>query len=199
MSNMAPILDNASYLNKSLSEFKILDLKFILTPHDKIIFGRDEKKGDMWRGAFGEALRNKACFYRWDSADCFSCDKSVNCFYFAYFGSDKPHPFVISPELDSKKVFIPGEELILNILLIGEAIEHYDKFIKVIEEAGKIGIGIKRGRFNIEKIEAEPPKNFNDIFTADEQINDELIIKLITPIKLKDKQNGIYFDQISFA
>ncbi|MBI4650835.1 CRISPR system precrRNA processing endoribonuclease RAMP protein Cas6 [Candidatus Desantisbacteria bacterium] len=192
------ILFDTSIIDKSLSEFNMLNLKFILTPQDKIILGADEKKGDMWRGAFGEVFRNKACFYRWEQTECSSCDKKLNCFYFAYFEIDKPHPYVISPLLDSKVAYSHKEEFSVEIILIGEAIEHYEKFVKVIEEAGKIGIGKYRGRFRIKEIQAEPPKKFIDLLTGYEHFNEELLIKLITPLKLKDEQKGLCYNQISF-
>ncbi|MBI4650832.1 hypothetical protein HY745_06020, partial [Candidatus Desantisbacteria bacterium] len=95
-------------------------------------------------------------------------------------------------------MYTPKEELIVDILLIGEAIEHYEKFIKVVEKIGKIGIGRDRGRFKIKEIQAEPPKKFIDLFTADEHLNEELVIELITALKLKDEQKGLCYNQISF-
>ncbi|MBE0426918.1 MAG: CRISPR system precrRNA processing endoribonuclease RAMP protein Cas6 [Nitrospirae bacterium] len=187
-----------SYLDGSLSGFTTMTLKFVLIPFEKIYLGPDEKKGDIWRGGFGEALKNLACFYRWEPTDCMNCDKTQSCFYYAYFESDKPHPYVIAPALDSKEVYGKGDEIHLDIVLIGEAIRHADKFVKTMEELGRRGIGRKRVRFYIKDVAAGNAVNFEGISNKEPESPCHFLIEFLTPVKIKEKDEGIYYNNLSF-
>ncbi|MEW6418389.1 MAG: CRISPR system precrRNA processing endoribonuclease RAMP protein Cas6 [Nitrospirota bacterium] len=185
-------------LEESLSSFGVMTLKFTLKAIDKIHLGPDEKKGDVWRGGFGEALRSLACFYRWEPTDCINCDKTQNCFYYSYFEIDKPHPYVIAPALDSKKVYNAEEEFALEIILIGQAIQYADKFVKTIEELGRRGIGRKRGRFYIKDVEAGNAIPFEEISNKEPAPTGTYLIELLTPVKIKEEKGGIYYNNLSF-
>ncbi len=186
------------YLFKSLSGFSMRKLRFNLKTMEAIHLGPDEKKGDIWRGGFGEALRRLACFYRWEPTDCISCDKTMNCFYYVYFESCIPHPYVIRPSIDLKRVYAKGDVIHLDIILIGNAIEHVDKFIKTMEELGRIGIGANRGRFRIKEVDIGEPINLNDFLCTDIQPIEELVIEFLTPLKLKEGEKGIIYDKVPF-
>lgn len=187
-----------SYLFDTLSGFKTMCLKFTLKGLERIHLGADEKKGDIWRGGFGEALRFLACFYRWEPTDCINCDKTQICFYYIYFESDKPHPYIMHPALDSKEVYKKTEEINFNIVLIGEAIRHADKFIKTMDELGRRGIGAKRGRFFIKNVSRDKIVTFENFLNYRLDPVETILIELLTPLKIKEEGVGIYYNDLSF-
>jgi len=193
------VLNNPdSYILESLSDLKTINLKFILKGLERIYLGPDEKKGDIWRGGFGEALRSLACFYRWSATDCLDCDKTQSCFYYNYFELDIPHPYVMHPKLDGKRIYNLGEEIFLEIVLIGDAIKHAYKFVKTVEEIGKKGIGRKRGRFYIKDILIENTVNLKEISKKDSKSSGTFLIEFLTPVKIREEDAGIYYTNLSF-
>jgi hypothetical protein len=60
-----------------------------------------------------------------------------------------PHPFIIEPPLEKKQVYDAGDEIIFNLILIGQAAEYLPYFIYGFEEMGEKGIGKGRGRFKL--------------------------------------------------
>ena len=186
-----------NYLEKSIADFNLMSLKFNLRPLEKIYFGNDEKKGDILRGGFGGALRSMACSYKWEDMNCKQCDITDSCFYFMYFETNRPHPYLIHPTLGSRRFYSVGEELFFEMILIGEAIQHADKFAKTIEELGRIGVGSKRGRFRIKETETVNPMSYEEPPYTD-QFNSGVVIEFLSPLKLKEKEEGIYYARAPF-
>jgi len=185
-----------SYLIEYLSDFTLLRLRFILNPLETIHLGPDDTKGDKWRGGFGEALRGLSCFYRWEETGCDQCNLHDRCYFYQWFGIDRVHPYVMRPALDGRKTYRHGDDMVLEIILVGNAISHAGKFVKIIEELGRIGIGRKRGRFCVMNVEEELIR-FEDILREAEP-TERLLMELLTPLKMKDKDQGLYVEGFIF-
>jgi|GEM_PF-5974354 len=188
--------NTSPYLIESLSDFTLFRLRFTLNPLESIHLGPDDTKGDRWRGGFGEALRSLACFYRWEETKCEDCNLSEGCLFYQWFAIDRVHPFIMRPELDGKKVYKHGEDMVLEIVLVGDAISHAKKFVKTIEELGRRGIGRRRGRFCIRQVKGELIR-FKDIVEGADP-SERLLMELLTPLKMKDHEEGIYIDRFTF-
>ena len=192
------IQPETDYLKESLSGFRALKAEFTLFPLEKIHLGPDEVKGDRWRGGFGEALRNLACLYRWEKTACNECNISADCFYYRYFLTDRPHPYVMLPELDGKRAYNTGERMILEMVLIGEAAGHVDKFVTTVEEMGRTGIGSRRGRFRVKSVVAENLIDASGFFEEENVTVDHCTIELLTPLKIKEGIKGLNYRNLSF-
>ena len=121
-------------------------------------------KGFILRGGLGAAFHRMVC------PDvrrvCTDCILKTGCAYAYIFetprlakeaiqreASHDPHPFVIEPPLEAKQEYLPGEELIFKLILIGKAIDYLPYFIVAFEELGRRGIGKERGEFQLTKVE----------------------------------------------
>lgn len=123
---------------------------------------------------------------------------------------DFPHPFVLEPPLTAKPEYLPGDRLSFNLVLIGKGIEYLPYFILAFEELGRRGIGEKRGKFQLLKVEdtlsssdGEPVYNgttkllsqnfrimtFADVIHEARLLNREkLTLSFITPTRVRKKQ-----------
>ncbi len=198
MRHQSIIQPEASYLKESLSVFSALKVEFTLFPLETIHLGPDEVKGDRWRGCFGEALRRRACAFRWKEIDCNKCDVRGDCLYHGYFFIDRPHPYVMLPELDGKRVYNTGERMLLEMVLIGAAAEHVDKFVMTVEEMGRMGIGGGRGRFRVNSVVAEDSIDASGFFEEEPLTVDHCTIELLTPLKIKEGIKGLNYSNLSF-
>jgi CRISPR-associated endoribonuclease Cas6 len=66
-----------------------------------------------------------------------------------------PHPYVFEPPFLSQIEYVPGEEFIFNLILIGHGIEYLPYFIFIFEELGKRGIGKSRGKYELMRVDNE--------------------------------------------
>ncbi len=125
-------------------------------------------KGSTFRGAFGNAFKRVVCTLK--KVDCNDCILKTKCIYayvfetspinnHAIMGMNKyyniPHPFVIEPPQDTKRTYTPEEKLSLNLILIGKASDYLPYFIYTFEELGKIGIGRRKGKYRLLKVDSE--------------------------------------------
>ncbi|MEC4685193.1 MAG: CRISPR system precrRNA processing endoribonuclease RAMP protein Cas6 [Nitrospirota bacterium] len=198
MNQQSTTQPGTSYLKQTLSGFRALKVEFTLFPLEKIHLGPDEVKGDRWRGGFGEALRNLACLCRWDKTACDECDMCAGCLYYRYFFTDRPLPYVMLPRLDGKKGYETGERLQLDMVLIGEAAGHVDKFIMTVEEMGRAGIGSRRGRFRVKSVVAEDSIDASAFFEEEAMTVDQCSIELLTPLKIREGISGLNYCNLSF-
>lgn len=177
-------------------------------------------KGSTFRGVFGNTFKKIACVLK--TQVCEECILKNSCVYSYIFEtpppSDKtifnmskykniPHPFIIEPPENAKKIFAPEDELIFSLILIGKAKNYLPYFIYTFTECGKKGIGKGRGRFTLKEVLTEKeekiytdndhniksptPKEIEireDIFEAEEE-EKELALQLITPIRLRNNND----------
>lgn len=124
-------------------------------------------KGSTFRGAFGYAFKKIVCALR--KNDCHDCILKTKCIYSYVFetspsegadimGMNKylkiPHPFVIEPPEESIRIYSPHDILSFNLILIGKASDYLPYFIYTFDELGKSGIGKRKGKFRLLKVES---------------------------------------------
>ncbi len=124
-------------------------------------------KGSMLRGALGRTFRALACVRRGTGpADgCGGCPFAASCAYSYVFdtpappGSPKrfstaPRPFVLRLPHDERAFLEAGERLQFGLVLIGRGIEYLSYFVFCFERMARLGLGPRRGRFRLERVEA---------------------------------------------
>ncbi|MGD9158089.1 MAG: CRISPR system precrRNA processing endoribonuclease RAMP protein Cas6 [Desulfobacteraceae bacterium] len=175
-------------------------------------------KGITLRGAFGTVFRRLVCHDL--KATCPSCLVHENCPYSNIFNPvvppdsdrlrlnrDIPRPFVIKPPLDPVSSYKPGDTLCFDLVVVGRAQDYLPYFIVTFEELGRQGIGVGRGKYDLESLEAmkadgiwekvfqgkdrmvrpqEKPMGLKSICHEDESF-DKLEIEFLTPVLLKQK------------
>lgn len=122
-------------------------------------------KGGILRGFFGTTMKETFCIQS-KSSSCHICPIKETCPYCylfespnfmkdQYFLSEKtsvPHPFIIDPPLDNKTYYQPKESLSFSMVLIGRAINYLPFIIILYKKGGKEGIGPKRAKFKLCKV-----------------------------------------------
>ena len=80
--------------------------------------------------------------------------------------TDAPHPFVIEPPIEGKRIYNAENELSFGLVLIGRAIDYLPYFIYSFEELGNIGIGQGKGKFRLIKVSED---NGDVIYRGDDK------------------------------
>jgi len=144
-----------------LSHFQLAKFTFLLKAQELI--NLPVYKGSTFRGAFGHTFRKIVCVLKKD--DCSQCLLKEKCIYSYVFetpvpkNSEKmkkypqsPHPFVIEPPLEDKRLYQKGDPICFNLTLIGKSIDYLPYFIYTFIELGKRGIGKGNGRYLLEEV-----------------------------------------------
>lgn len=185
-------------------------------------------KGSVFRGALGHALKQVVCVM--EHRDCHRCLLRETCVYSICFesptplgatvlrkNSHRPHPFVLEPPLEEKSEYVPGEHLILGLVLIGLATTYLPYFIVAINKMGGNGIGTGRGRFMVEEViavttqgrvvvytggsetlgQVPPPLTIDGLILALDETILRIQVRFLTPTRLRS--NGHFIDRIQFA
>lgn len=179
-------------------------------------------KGSTFRGGFGNVFRKVVCVLKKEG--CEDCMLKSSCIYAYIFETAPigdcrimnmnkyekiPHPFIIEPPLETKKVYENDETIAFNLVLIGRANDYIPYFIYAFDELGKIGIGKGRKPYKLLTVYSEnemiynsqdkliknvPPKRLVidklwrwESKEADTEATDgmELTIQFITPVRIK--------------
>jgi hypothetical protein len=119
-------------------------------------------KGNVIRGGFGSVFRRIVCHGNCREPE--TCDLRNVCPYTAVFqpfvpeGSEKisrnrdiPRPFVIKPPLETKEIYLPGECLSFDLVLVGKINDYLPYFIVTFRELSQAGLG--RGRTPLELVD----------------------------------------------
>jgi hypothetical protein len=144
----------------SLLSLRITPLRFQLETLGA--FRVPEYKGALFRGGFGQFFRELVCITR--APVCTGCPHLRTCAYSLVFETpvqpdqftvlrkypNAPHPFVMTPPLDSRTEMAAGTELALDVTLIGRGVEYLPHFISVIEAMG--ASGRYGGRFRLRSV-----------------------------------------------
>lgn len=139
-------------------------------------------KGAMFRGGFGYAFKKTVCIQR-TRKDCVDCLLRRSCVYSYIFETEPPvdtkvlklyrtipHPFIIEPPLSSSRIVDQGESIRFNLILIGKAVDYLPYFVLTFAELGRQGIGKKRSKYILEKVEGlDINDNGNVIYTDVDQ------------------------------
>jgi hypothetical protein len=123
-------------------------------------------KGSTLRGGFGTAFRKICCSQR-QLEKCKDCLLKETCPYGFIFESSPPdgselwgkfeeipRPFIIEPPETAQTEFKVNEQISFNLVLIGKAIEYLPYFILVFKELGDIGIGRRRAKFKLIRVDS---------------------------------------------
>jgi len=161
-------------------------------------------KGSSFRGVIGRSLRQTLCILR-SYKDCRQCPIYKNCYYAYIFETipdpnkklpfnlhkypSIPHPFVIEPPLDKKKIFNAGETFSLKIVLIGKAVSYEPHFILAVELAGEHGIGKENKKFIIKDTTSTDILKLKVIFPLTSEVlshqeASKVTINILTPLRL---------------
>lgn len=156
---------------------------FSLKPLEPIIL--PAYKGSTLRGGFGHAFKRVVCALK--KNDCAECILKEKCVYSYVFETPPPsdttimrkytsvpHPFIIEPPLETKRVYKPGDNIEFSLTLIGKAADYLPYFIYSFSELGNIGIGKGKGKYELTKVKSNGKIIYNSK------------TKTITPYKLKD-------------
>src|SRR4030042_6117797 len=150
----------------SLRHFQFAPFQFLLKALDTI--NLPAYKGSTFRGAFGHSFKKVVCVNR--ERICNSCLLKDKCVYSYVFETPPPpdtskmrkypfapHPFIITPPLEEKKVYRGGETLCFELTLIGKSIDYIPYFIYTFDELGRIGIGKGKGKYQLDEVRAITP------------------------------------------
>ncbi len=84
-----------------------------------------------------------------------------------------PHPFVLTPPLEEKKDYHPGDPLCFELILIGKCIDFLPYFIYTFDELGRRGIGKGKGRYLLKEVRVShpfPEEKGKTIYTGQDKI-----------------------------
>jgi len=136
----------------------IARLAFLIRMQEDVLLPED--KSSLFRGGFGHALRQVSCQYlRKRCADCQHVSRCAYGFLFEnpvpeqndfYVGQNfAPHPLVITAPADRLHIWPQGTLRIATITLISRGIGFYKETIRAFQRMGSLGIGSKRGKFDV--------------------------------------------------
>ena len=147
----------------SLNHFTFAKFKFFLTPIDSIYL--PFYKGSTFRGGFGHTFKKIVCVKR--EKICETCLLKGKCVYSYVFETPPPpdtskmrkypfapHPFVIAPPLEKKRIYRENDILSFELTLIGKSIDFLPYFIYTFDELGKTGLGRGKGKYQLEEVRA---------------------------------------------
>ncbi len=147
-----------------MNEFSFSLYRLSLEAEERIELPR-VNKGITLRGAFGTVFRRLVCHDL--RAACASCSLQSACPYSAVFhpvvppdaerlrlNRDIPRPFVIKPPLNNGDVYAAGDILTFELVAVGRAQDLLPYFIVTFEELGRQGIGVRRGKYRLKRLDA---------------------------------------------
>ncbi|MEW6418523.1 MAG: CRISPR system precrRNA processing endoribonuclease RAMP protein Cas6 [Nitrospirota bacterium] len=122
-------------------------------------------KGSVLRGAFGSSLRKLVCSMD-KKASCDSCILKEKCAYTLIFNpvginpakrlQNVPRGYVLKPPLEKDTEYSVNKPFSFDMILIGDRINYLPYVIVAINELGKMGIGLNRGKFSLNNISIIP-------------------------------------------
>jgi hypothetical protein len=119
-------------------------------------------KGSLFRGAFGNMLKQITCINR--GVECKLCPYSFSCPYTRIFEpnlvqsvQERYHNmaqkgFVFSGLFDTKKAYKNGDTLSFDLILIGENIRHLPLIIFCFEKLQQTGLGKEQLHFQLKHV-----------------------------------------------
>ncbi|SDN98346.1 CRISPR-associated endoribonuclease Cas6 [Desulfonauticus submarinus] len=136
-------------------------------------------KGGTFRGGFGYTFKRAVCALK-SVSDCKGCILSSSCVYAYIFETLRPedtkimrryehvpHPFVLCPPLERKRLYQKGDILEFGLVLIGKAIEFLPYFIIVFQALASEGLGADKGKCVLKEITSCDGKQ---VYRADKDV-----------------------------
>lgn len=146
----------------SFDDFSISSLTFTFRALED--FPLPSFKGSTLRGAFGYAFRKAVCIAK-QQKQCKKCILAANCAYNYIFETPRPsgaevmrkyekvpHPFILWPPLNSRRMIMKGETLSFGLILVGRAHDYLPYFVLVMDELASRGLGKERGKCRLENV-----------------------------------------------
>jgi hypothetical protein len=147
--------------------FTFAHYRFHLTPLEPLEMPAGNK-GSTIRGGFGAAFRRLVCIDL--GLECAACDLRYTCPYTRVFNpfvppeaerlsknQNIPRPFIVKPPLEWTTAYHPGEPLVFDFVIVGEAINYLPYFVVAFRELGAGGFGVNRARCTLSAIAALGP------------------------------------------
>ncbi len=138
--------------------------KFTIIPSEPLILPLF--KGSTLRGGLGNALKRVVCALK--NNNCANCILKEKCVYSYVFETPPhpdtkimrkyttvPHPFIIEPPPERKRGYTPKDAITFGLTLIGRAIDYLPYFIYTFDELGKIGIGKRKGKYELREVRGQ--------------------------------------------
>ncbi|MGH7067940.1 MAG: CRISPR system precrRNA processing endoribonuclease RAMP protein Cas6 [Acetobacteraceae bacterium] len=157
--------------------------------------------GSAWRGAFGHALRQTVCTTHLPS--CPPCARYRDCLYPMIFETPPdpagerllgrnegvPNPFVLAPGWTGTRVLQPGDEVGLEVTLVGRAMAEAELVFTSLAAAALQGIGPDRVPLTL--LERRPLP-----IDATSPMPPRILLTFTTPLRLVEK--GVLIKASSF-
>ena len=165
--------------------FRFVRYRFTYTVQEPLKL--PQYKGNVFYSRFGYILRDIACIGDTEACDA-ACQFPGQCVYSRCFETPvpddslilrdqmfAPHPFVLEPPRTGKLTYAPGDTLVCNLILIGEAINLLPWMVFAFNEVGRRGIGLRgeRGRCLLDKVESLPAGGKGEgesVYTAESEM-----------------------------
>jgi hypothetical protein len=170
--------------------------------------------GSAWRGLLGHCLRKAVCVTH--QPQCQGCLLANTCRYASLFEDTRlpdqrrvrggyPHPYVLRIPLDSACRLTPGDELTLELNLLGDACAALPYITHAMQLAGARGLGADHGRFRLTRLEQRTaePDEWQVLFNGEGDLRqatpfpvaqwaagpafDSATLEFVTPLRLKRK------------
>lgn len=128
--------------------------------------------GSMWRGAFGQALKQTVCVTR--QPECHDCLLQRSCVYSQVFatpaglapllekGDAAPHPYIWHPHATSGAHYQTGDTFSVQLTLLGAAIAALPYMIHSVQVMGQRGLGKTEGRYALQCVWQEQTLGLGD-------------------------------------
>jgi len=127
-------------------------------------------KGSTLRGAFGAMFKDSVCVV--PHRECTRCVLHTHCAYPYVFETPvpksakrmrkypvAPHPFVILPMLEKKRLYKVGESLFFDLTLIGRGMNYVPYFIYTFAQfSERRGLGKRRGKCTLTSVQWQTPE-----------------------------------------
>jgi hypothetical protein len=121
-------------------------------------------KGSTLRGVLGHALRDLSCLAL--QRDCADCRQPDRCPAGALFDAtraphvvsfDQPAPYVVTPPLDEREIYSPGDRLAFGLTLIGKGRAWSSWVVAALARLGGYGLGPFRSTWRLSSLATEGP------------------------------------------
>ncbi len=181
--------------NFRLPSLCYLKIRFTLISQQECVL--PSWKGSTLRGAFGHALKSTVCTMQ-RNQKCVDCLLKSQCAYTRLFETfvtepptrflkgqiSSPRPFILECR-QSQTEFQPGDELVFNIILLGDIVQYMPYIVFSVYRMAQRGLGARRHPFRLREAYCQQfPDEWQKLYNGDsEQI-------LFSPQPMLLQQNG---------
>lgn len=155
-------------MKEQLESLKFLSLRLYMRADESLMM--PAYKGATLRGAFGGMFKDTVCMV--PHRDCTRCVLHSQCPYPYVFETpvpetaerlrkypSAPHPFVILPALERKRLYEAGDMFHFDLVLIGHGINYLPYFIHTFAQfSERRGLGKGRGKCTLMSVQGRGPK-----------------------------------------